>query len=154
MRTWTTEDRAPAGQYPYRREVLRAAFTALDPAAASVASFDSRVAIKDRLDATVSDLRSRTRTKTRARARTGFRGKRGIRGDPGECFFASMQLERRCVVGQGGRQSPMRPGDFDIADRARPRDPVDDGRIPCIRKRHGRSAGDFRRTTLAMRRQP
>lgn len=126
MRTWTTEDRPPAEQYPYWREVLCEAFTALDPVADSVASFESSVAIKDMLDVTVSDVRSRTQTV--------FRSEREIRRNPSEYFFANMQLEGRCVVRQDGRETLMRPGDFYIVDTTRPYDLVfDDWRILCIR---------------------
>ncbi|WP_273457387.1 helix-turn-helix domain-containing protein [Nevskia ramosa] len=126
MRTWTTEDRPPAQQYPYWREVLCEAFTALDPVAESVGSFESTVAIKDLLDVTVSDVRSR--------AQTVFRSEREIRRNPSEYFFANMQLEGSCIVKQDGRETLMRPGDFYIVDTTRSYDLVfEDWRILCIR---------------------
>lgn len=126
MRTWTTEDRPPAEQYPYWREVLCEAFTALDPVAEAVGRFESRVAIKDILDVTVSDVRSR--------AQTVFRREREIRRNPSEYFFANMQLEGHCVVRQDGRETLIRPGDFYIVDTTRSYDlAFDDWRILCIR---------------------
>ncbi|MBA4285279.1 MAG: AraC family transcriptional regulator [Xanthomonadaceae bacterium] len=126
MRTWTTEDRPPAEQYPYWREVLCEAFTALDPVAEAVGRFESRVAIKDMLDVTVSDVRSR--------AQTVFRREREIRRNPSEYFFANLQLEGRCVVRQDGRETLIRPGDFYIVDTTRRYDlAFDDWRILCIR---------------------
>lgn len=126
MRTLTTEDRPPAEQYPYWREVLCEAFTALDPVAEARGRFESRVAIKDMLDVTVSDVRSR--------AQTVYRREREIRRNPSEYFFANLQLEGRCVVRQDGRETLIRPGDFYIVDTTRSYDlAFDDWRILCIR---------------------
>lgn len=126
MRHWTTEDRPPAEQYPYWREVLCEAFTALDPVAAGVGTFESRVAIKDLLDVTVSDVRSR--------AQTVYRREREIRRNPSEYFFANLQLEGHCVVRQDGREAHIGPGDFYIVDTTRRYElAFDDWRILCIR---------------------
>ncbi|MGQ3056423.1 MAG: helix-turn-helix domain-containing protein [Nevskia sp.] len=126
MRTWTTEDRPPAEQHPYWREVLCEAFTALDPVADAVGRFESRVASKDLLDVTVSEVRSR--------AQTVFRRAREIRRNPSEYFFANLQLEGRCVVRQDGREALVQPGDFYIVDTTRSYElAFEDWRILCIR---------------------
>lgn len=126
MRTWTTAERPPAEQYPFWREVLCEAFTALDPVADAKGSFESTVAIKDMLDVTISNVASKRQVV--------YRGMREIRRNPSEFYFANMQLEGSCIVKQDGRETLMRPGDFYIVDTTREYDLVfEDWRILCIR---------------------
>ncbi|MBL6750630.1 MAG: helix-turn-helix domain-containing protein [Nevskia sp.] len=126
MQVWTTLDRPPAEQYPYWREVLCEAFTALDPVAKSVSTFESTVARKHLLGVTVSEVTSR--------AQNVVRGVHEIRRTSNEYFFANMQLGGSCIVRQDGREVLIRPGDFYIVDTTRVYElDFEDWRLLCIR---------------------
>ena len=136
MRTWSTLEHAAREQYPFWREVLCEAFTALDPVATSVETFASEVAIKDFVDVTVSDVASQEQTVVRGQAE--------IRRAPSDFFFANLQLKGTCRVIQDGRETLVRPGEFYLVDTTRVYDLVfkdthcKDWRILCIRfpRRH------------------
>lgn len=126
MQTWTTLDKPVSEQYPYWREVLCEAFTALDPVAVARGSFESTVALKPVLDVTVSHIASKEQTIVR--------GIREIRRAPNEYYFANVQLKGTCIARQDGREAFIRPGDFYLADTARVYDLIlDDCEVICLR---------------------
>lgn len=126
MQAWTTLDKPAAEQYPYWREVLCEAFTALDPIAASRDGFASTVTLKPVLDVTVSHIASKEQTIVR--------GIHEIRRAPSEYFFANMQLKGTCIARQDGREAVIRPGDFYIVDTTRVYElSFDDWEVICLR---------------------
>lgn len=126
MQAWTTLDKPVSEQYPYWREVLCEAFTALDPIATSRDGFESTVSLKPVLDVTVSHIASK--------AQTIVRGIHEIRRAPNEYFFANLQLKGTCVARQDGREAVIRPGDFYIVDTTRVYDlAFEDWEVICLR---------------------
>lgn len=111
MKTWTTTDRPKREQYPYWREVLCEAFTALNPIAGETESFESTVHQKSLLGISVIDVESR--------AQSIHRGTHEILRNPGEFFFLNMQLNGNCVVRQDGRESLIHPNELSIVDSTR-----------------------------------
>ncbi|TDU31694.1 helix-turn-helix protein [Panacagrimonas perspica] len=111
MKTWTTTDRPKAEQYPYWREVLCEAFTALNPIAEATESFASTVHQKSLLGISVTDVESK--------AQSVYRGAHEIVRNPGEFFFLNMQLEGNCLVRQDGREALIRPNELSIVDSTR-----------------------------------
>lgn len=116
MHSWTTTHLPGREQYGYWREVLCEAFTALNPVAhgnpAGSQDFPSQVHSHDFLDITVSRLQSC--------AQTVHRGAAEIARQPGEYFFANLQLTGTCVIRQDGRETVANPGDLYLVDTTRP----------------------------------
>ncbi len=126
MQNWTTTSRPSREQYSYWREVICEAFTALDPVAEAVNTFESYVEQKDFSDVTISTVKSR--------AQTIVRGLPEIKRTPSEFYFANLQLSGTCVVTQDRRVARIKPGDFYIVDTTRPYAlDFDEWEIVCIR---------------------
>lgn len=126
MRVWTTLDRPLAEQFPYWREVLCEAFTALNPVAEVSGVFGSTVASKEVGEITISDVASCRQLVSRSRHE--------ISRTPSDYFFANLQLRGHCLVRQDGREALIRPGEFAVVDTTRPYTlDLDDWSLICVR---------------------
>lgn len=115
MRVWTTNTLPAAQQFPFWREVLCEAFTALSPLVpreSQTRPFASTVSKKELLGVSVTDVASR--------AQRIIHGDAEIRRMRDEVFFLNMQLSGDLVTRQDARTVRTRPGEFCLVDTARP----------------------------------
>lgn len=112
MGYWNTEQLAAKDQFPFWREVLCQAYTALDPIAAHSNTFKGNVTAH-----LVSDLNV---TVIRSERQQIFREPAQIRRDPSSVFFLNLQIGGKCRMVQDSRETVIRPGEFSLVDSTKP----------------------------------
>lgn len=125
MPVWSTEGLPERAQSGFWREVICAAFAALDPrAAGSAAAFPSEVALSRIGPLNVARIASC--------AQVVRRGAREIRVDPQDRLFINLQLAGSGRIVQDGHSATLAAGRFALVDTARPYRLEFDGRFELI----------------------
>ncbi|WP_250481738.1 helix-turn-helix domain-containing protein [Caballeronia sp. NCTM5] len=112
MESWDTNQLPERDQFPFWREVLCQAYTALDPTTEADGRFSGTVTAQRVADFNVTTIRS-VRQEI-------FRNESQIRKDPSSVYFLNLQIAGECRMVQDGREALIRPGDFSIVDSTRP----------------------------------
>lgn len=112
MESWDTNQFSSRDQFPYWREVLCQAYTALDPIPSEANHFIGSV--------TAHSLAAFNITTIRSVRQEIYRGMPQIRKDPSSVYFLNLQISGQCRMIQDGRDALIQPGEFSLVDSTRP----------------------------------
>lgn len=112
MHSWDTNHLPARDRFPYWREVLCQAYTALDPVIPEPSRFVGSV--------TAQSLAAFNVTTIRSRRQEVHRGMQQIRRDPSSVYFLNLQISGQCRMIQDGRDALIQPGEFSLVDSTRP----------------------------------